>query len=147
MSHMVRKPPFCIYENKDADQLHLNRAADQRLCFRDIDCTIPLLPKSEITSLYPSSVVVQPVFSRHSSYHPNMTQLLLKRMSIITHPHIKYHHIYILTRTICDYAINENNYMSHFIRKLVFVFAYAKNKDTDQLRIHAGLSAPSIFDA
>ena len=25
---------FCIYENKDADQLHGNPEADQRLCFR-----------------------------------------------------------------------------------------------------------------
>ena len=38
---VVRKPAFCICENKDADQLHGNREAlhgnreaDQRLCFR-----------------------------------------------------------------------------------------------------------------
>ena len=49
-SRLVGKPAFCICENKDADQLHGNRAADQRLCFRYIDCTIPLLPKSEISS-------------------------------------------------------------------------------------------------
>ena len=41
------KPAFCICENKDADQLRGNREADQRLCFRYIDHTIPLLPKSE----------------------------------------------------------------------------------------------------
>ena len=34
MSHDVRKPDFCICENKDADQLRGNREADQRLCFR-----------------------------------------------------------------------------------------------------------------
>ena len=34
--------------------------ADQRLCFRYIDSTIPLLSKSKISSLLPSSVVVQP---------------------------------------------------------------------------------------
>ena len=33
-----------ICENKDADQLHGNREADQRLCFRYSDSTIPLLP-------------------------------------------------------------------------------------------------------
>ena len=27
------KPAFCICENKDADQLCINREADQRLCF------------------------------------------------------------------------------------------------------------------
>ena len=42
----MRKPAFCICENKDAD-----RKADQRLCFRYTDSTIPLLPKTEISSL------------------------------------------------------------------------------------------------
>ena len=44
----MRKPDFRICENKDADQLRGNREADQRLCFRYTDSTIPLLPKSEI---------------------------------------------------------------------------------------------------
>ena len=47
---VMRKPAFCICENKDADQLRGNREADQRLCFRYTDSTIPLLPKSEISS-------------------------------------------------------------------------------------------------
>ena len=55
----MRKPDFCICENKDADQLRGDREADQRLCFRYIDSTIPLLPKYEISSLNISSVVVQ----------------------------------------------------------------------------------------
>ena len=46
LSLIVRKPVFCIWENKDADQLRGNR-----LCFRFIDSTIPILPKSEISSL------------------------------------------------------------------------------------------------
>ena len=60
MSGIMRKPTFCIWENKDADQLCGYREADQRLCFRYIDSTIRLLSKSEISSLYPSSVAVQP---------------------------------------------------------------------------------------
>ena len=44
----MRKPEFCICENKDADQLRGNREADQRLCFRYTDSTIPLLSISEI---------------------------------------------------------------------------------------------------
>ena len=60
MSRVMRKPTFCICENKDADQLRGNREADQRLCFRYTDSTIPLLPKCEISSLWPSSVAVQP---------------------------------------------------------------------------------------
>ena len=39
----MRKPAFCICQNKDADQLRGNREADQRLCFRFIDSAIPLL--------------------------------------------------------------------------------------------------------
>ena len=52
----MRKPAFCICENKDADQLRGNREADQRLCFRFIDSTIFLLLIYEILSC----VVVQP---------------------------------------------------------------------------------------
>ena len=32
----MRKPDFCICENKGADQLCGNRTTDQRLCFRHI---------------------------------------------------------------------------------------------------------------
>ena len=49
MSRVVRKPAFCICENKDADQLRGNREADQRLCFRYTNSTIPLLSKSVIS--------------------------------------------------------------------------------------------------
>ena len=51
MSRVMRKPTFCICENKDADQLRSNCTADQRLCFPYTDSTIPLLSKSEISSL------------------------------------------------------------------------------------------------
>ena len=60
LSRVVRKPAFCICENKDADQLRGNREADQRLCFRYMDSTIPLLPESEISSIKTYSLVVQP---------------------------------------------------------------------------------------
>ena len=67
MSRIMRKPAFCKCENKDADQLRGDREADQRLCFRYTDSTIPLLPKSEISSLLLSSVALQPVFCRARS--------------------------------------------------------------------------------
>ena len=51
LSRAVRKSAFCICENKDADQLRGDREADQRLCFRYIDSTTPLLPISEISIL------------------------------------------------------------------------------------------------
>ena len=50
MSRDMRKTGFCICENKDADQLRGNREADQRLCFRYTDSTIPRLLKYEISS-------------------------------------------------------------------------------------------------
>ena len=40
------KTGFCICENKAADQMY-----GQRPCFRYTDGTIPLLPKSEISSI------------------------------------------------------------------------------------------------
>ena len=46
MGRFKRNPAFCICESKGADQLRSNCAADQRLCFRLIDSTILLLPKS-----------------------------------------------------------------------------------------------------
>ena len=51
MSLVMRKPAFCICEREDADQLRGNREADQRLCFRYTDSTIPLLSESEISSI------------------------------------------------------------------------------------------------
>ena len=70
LSRVMRKPMFCECENKDADQLCGNREADQHLCFRYIDSTIPLLSKSEISSLQPSSVAVQPGLCRTRSETP-----------------------------------------------------------------------------
>ena len=83
MSLVVRKPAFCICENKDADQLCYNREADQRLCFRHMDSAIPFLSKSEISSLYPSSVAAQPDLCRTWSETPKTgfltTKLILSR--------------------------------------------------------------------
>ena len=74
-----QKPAFRICENKDADQLRGNREADQRLCFRYIDSTIPLLSKYEILSLYLSSVAVQPGLCRTWSETPK-TGFLTRRL-------------------------------------------------------------------
>ena len=66
----MRKPAFCIWETEEADQLPVNCEADQRLCFRYIDGTIPQLPKLEISSLQPSSVTAQPGLCRTWSETP-----------------------------------------------------------------------------
>ena len=55
LRHDMRKPVFCICENTGLDSC----AADQHLCFRYIDSTIPLLSKSEISRFQPSYVVEQ----------------------------------------------------------------------------------------
>ena len=59
MSRLMGKPTICIGENKDADQLRGNREADQRLCFRYSDSTIPPLLNSKISSFWLFSVTVQ----------------------------------------------------------------------------------------
>ena len=51
LSRLMRKRTICICENKGADQLRSDCEADQRLCFRYMDSTIPLLFKSKISSL------------------------------------------------------------------------------------------------
>ena len=51
---------FAYAINKGADQLCGDSTADQHLCFRCIDSTIPLLSKSKISSVYPSVVAAQP---------------------------------------------------------------------------------------
>ena len=51
LGRIMRKPFFCICENKDTDQLRCNCEADQRLCFRHTDSVIPLLSKSKISNL------------------------------------------------------------------------------------------------
>ena len=43
----MRKPAFCLCKNKGTDQRRSNHAVDQRLCFRYIDSTSPLLLKFE----------------------------------------------------------------------------------------------------
>ena len=79
MSRIMRKPNFCICENKDADQLRGNCEADQGLCFRYTDSTIPLLPKFQASnhllwlyspvSVRPGPKPRRPVFSQRGSYY------------------------------------------------------------------------------
>ena len=55
----MRKPDICPCKNKDADQLCGNCEADQRLWFFYTDSSVPLLPKSEISSFLRSSIAAQ----------------------------------------------------------------------------------------
>ena len=65
LSLVLRKPFFC--------------EADQRLCFRYTDSTIPLLPKSGISIPQPSSVAAQPGLCRTWSETPK-TGFLITRL-------------------------------------------------------------------
>ena len=78
----MRNPAFCICENKDPDQLRGDREADQRLCCRYTDTTIPILHKYEISSLQPSCVVVQPGLCRTWSETPK-TGFLTTRLNYV----------------------------------------------------------------
>ena len=93
LSLVMRKPAFCICENKAADQLRSNCAADQHLYFRYMDSAIPLLSISELSSLQPSSMTVQPgcvglgrkprrpVFSQRGSFDTNCSNCFIIRHS------------------------------------------------------------------
>ena len=82
MSHVMRKPAFCIYENKGADQLRGKHSADHHLCFRYIDSRIHLLPKLEISSLKPTAQFVLDQVGNLkdmlSHYTPHMSCIMRK---------------------------------------------------------------------
>ena len=78
----MRKQDFCQCENKGADQLRSDCEADQRLClsvFSDMDSTIYLLLKSEISSFYPAPVTVQVGLCQTWSETPK-TSFLVSRL-------------------------------------------------------------------
>ena len=59
------KPTICIGENKGADQLRSNCEADQGLCFRHSDSTIPLLLESVALFRACTSRLVSDLFGNH----------------------------------------------------------------------------------
>ena len=82
------KQTICIGKNKDADQLLGNREADQRLCFRYSDSTIPLLLKSEFQAsssflcLY-RPVCVGPVRKPHCWFPHEAAQMSFSSVSVL----------------------------------------------------------------
>ena len=52
MGSVMRKPAFCICENKGVDQLLSNPAADQRFCFCYINSTILYSLKSKLEAFW-----------------------------------------------------------------------------------------------
>ena len=74
----MRKLASLHMRKQDADQLCGKREADQRVYFRYIDSTIPLLPIYEISSAKPSCVVVQLGLCRAWSETPKTGFLMLR---------------------------------------------------------------------
>ena len=106
----MRKPAFCVCENKDADHLLGYREADLRLCFRYTDSKIPLPIKSEISSLKASSVAVQPGLCRSWSETPKTDGFSHKEAHIkhdfqklvavkVDHQHLPHHALNTTTMT------------------------------------------------
>ena len=101
----MRKPAFCICENKDADQLRGNREADLRLCFRHTDSAIPLLSKSKISSLYPASVTVQPGLCRTWSETPK-TGFLTTRLKKSMFAHLYIISLHVVVRIVISFQLS-----------------------------------------
>ena len=108
----MRKTVFCTSQNKGADQLRGNSAADQRLCFRFTDSAIPPLPKSEIsssscTAQFVSDLVGNPKdrFSHDAAHFSEVLSSLPK----LRH---SYHSLYIYIKKFASK-------MSHIVRKPV----------------------------
>ena len=87
----MRKPDFCLCENKGADQLCSNCTADQHLCFRYMDSKILLLLKfqnikpiaffRDCTGQYVSDRVGNPkllVFSGKGSMRVGLSQATIE---------------------------------------------------------------------
>ena len=105
----MRKPYFCICENKDADQLCGNRTADQRLCFRYIDSPIPLLSKSEISSVFhghTAQFVSDLVGNPEDRFCPDAAHICFHTASLSTWSHTQNHY----ANMSMQYAANFKGY-------------------------------------
>ena len=92
LSKVVRKPLFCICENKGADQLRGNHAADQHLRFHYIDPSAskiqnlkPLAVFCDCTAQFVSDIVGNPEdkFSHDTAHFvlfQNSLQLLMDKL-------------------------------------------------------------------
>ena len=82
------KPTICIGENKGADQLRCNCEADQRLCFRYSDSTIPPLLNSKFQAsssflgLY-RSVCVAPARKPHCWFSHKTAQISMLSQNFV----------------------------------------------------------------
>ena len=108
LSRPMGKPTICIGVNKGADQLRGNREADQRLCFRYTDSTIPLLPKQnfKLLALFCActSQFVSDLFGNHIVGFPTRRLIFFSVKRFVSFPPLQN-----ITQRLCD--------KSHRIRK------------------------------
>ena len=101
------KPTVCIGKNKDTDQFCGNREPDQRLCFRYMDSTLPLLSKSKISSLKSSHVLVEPGLCHTCS---KTTLLVFPRggsfVVLVYHTMVKGGSVLMRVITVCQMCLN-----------------------------------------
>ena len=131
----MRKPAFCICENKDTDQLRGDREADQRFCFRYTDSTIPLLPKSEILSLYVSSVIAQADLCRTWSETPK-TSFLITRLIFINKEKVCCKNLSIIyIECLKAYSVSKTSFFKFFLVYLLLLCSMlqANQVDSDQM--------------
>ena len=114
----MRKPAFCIDENKDADQLRGNREADQRLFFatRILQSLFFLNPKFQTSShlLWLHSPVCvgpcrkprRPVFSQRGSYYLYFAFFTGTPIMALTDAVETLKYLYRMTQRNVDVALN-----------------------------------------
>ena len=105
-----------IADAKTKAQISCTCAADQRLCFRYTDGTIPLLSKSKISSLFLSSVAVQPSLCQICSETSKTGFLMTGLINILPCS------IYVLSIGVT----HRRNYNFHY--SFVFCFVQLPNK-------------------
>ena len=91
LSLVMKKPAFCICENKDADRLRGKREADQRLFFRSIASAILLLPKYKISSLFydcTARFVSDQVRNPEDRFSHNEAYLIMMSVSKLSSPFV-----------------------------------------------------------
>ena len=123
LSRIMRNPSFCICENKGPDQLHGNLAA---LISAFVCVTIPLLPISGISSLYPSALIVSYLVgypeNRLSHDQAQMrrdsTFYLVKTKALIIFT--------VTTQMICIFVFLHMQKAGFLMRQLIFLICKSK---------------------
>ena len=88
----MRKPDFCICENKDADQLRGNYEAEQRLCFRYIDSPEfhNKVPPEKVSLLCRKFCVINKPFTENIVYFCLQDICLPEKMIYDKHIHVRF---------------------------------------------------------